>query len=202
MAKDTKKAITKKKAIASKSTMNLAFHESSFKLQRVIPTALVLVIAIGLFVYYGFLVPTDKKTLAYSELAEKQTELSSITAQLQGYDELADQYGRYSYGWLTDTEASLVDRMEVISILENTVAPAATIDDFAINNNVLAVNISGLSLNETSTLVQALESDELITSVSVYTAKSTEGGQDEEDSGQQASVSMTIILDKGGEDDE
>ena len=118
--------------------------------------------------------------------------MQQLTVHLAGYDKLAAQYGRYSYGWMTETEASLLDRMQVMTIIEEKIAPAATIADFAINNNALTVNISGVTLDQTSALVNELELSPLVYSVSVYTAKA-------DDATLQAQVSMTILLQKEAE---
>ena len=128
-------------------------------------------------------------------MAQKQETLSKISAQLVDYDELAAQYGRYSYGWLTETEASLVDRMDLLEILETTISPVAVVKDFAINNNIVAVNLSGITLDETSVLVKELESDPRIESVTVYSAKA-------DDSDMKAQVAMTIIMQKEAAENE
>ena len=178
-----------KKNIAGKKTMNLAFHESSVNVKKLIPLILVIVIAALAFVKFGILDQTAKKVAALNEVSAKQSQLAAINVKLAGYDELEQLYGRYSYGWMTEAESGLVDRMEVITILEKIIDKSAVIEDFAINYNILNVNISGLSLDQTSTLVKELEADPQVTSASVYTAKS-------EDADLNAEVAMTIILEK------
>ena len=178
-----------KKNIAGKKTMNLAFHESSVNVKKLIPLILVIVIAALAFVKFGILDQTAKKVAALNEVSTKQSQLAAINVKLAGYDELEQLYGRYSYGWMTEAESGLVDRMEVITILEKIIDKSAVIEDFAINYNILNVNISGLSLDQTSTLVKELEADPQVTSASVYTAKS-------EDADLNAEVAMTIILEK------
>ena len=178
-----------KKNIAGKKTMNLAFHESSVNVKKLIPLILVIVIAALAFVKFGILDQTAKKVAALKEVSTKQSQLAAINVKLAGYDELEQLYGRYSYGWMTEAESGLVDRMEVITILEKIIDKSAVIEDFAINYNILNVNISGLSLDQTSTLVKELEADPQVTSASVYTAKS-------EDADLNAEVAMTIILEK------
>ena len=178
-----------KKNIAGKKTMNLAFHESSVNVKKLIPLILVIVIAALAFVKFGILDQTAKKVAALNEVSAKQSQLAAINVKLSGYDELEQLYGRYRYGWMTEAESGLVDRMEVITILEKIIDKSAVIEDFAINYNILNVNISGLSLDQTSTLVKELEADPQVTSASVYTAKS-------EDADLNAEVAMTIILEK------
>ena len=57
-------------------------------------------------------------------------------------------------------------------ILETIVCESAILEDFAVNNNILNANISGLSLDDTSALVKQLEADPRVQDVFVYTAKS------------------------------
>lgn len=200
---EAKSLTTKRSAVASKKTMNLAFHESSINPKKLIPLVLAIIVAALLFVKFGFIDQNNKKLAALDELSQKQTTLAAINVKLAGYDELAAQYGRYSYGWMTEKESSLVDRMDVLKILEEIMDRTAIIEDFAVNNNILAVNISGLTLDQTSALVHELEEDELVQDVTVYAAKSEGEDKDAEDeeaeeegSKLNAQVAMTIILAK------
>lgn len=185
-------ALTKKNAVASKKTMNLAFHESSVNPKKLIPLIVVLVVAILLFAKFGILDQLDKKLDAINEVSQKQANLATVNARLANYDEVAYQYGRYSYGWMTETESSLLDRMDILEILETIVCESAILEDFAVNNNILNANISGLSLDDTSALVKQLEADPRVQDVFVYTAKS-------EDAELNAQVAMTVILTKEAE---
>lgn len=185
-------ALTKKNAVASKKTMNLAFHESSVNPKKLIPLIVVLVVAILLLAKFGILDQLNKKVDAINEVSQKQANLATVNARLANYDEVAYQYGRYSYGWMTETESSLLDRMDILEILETIVCESAILEDFAVNNNILNANISGLSLDDTSALVKQLEADPRVQDVFVYTAKS-------EDAELNAQVAMTVILTKEAE---
>ena len=185
-------ALTKKNAVASKKTMNLAFHESSVNPKKLIPLIVVLVVAILLLAKFGILDQLNKKVDAINEVSQKQANLANVNARLANYDEVAYQYGRYSYGWMTETESSLLDRMDILEILETIVCESAILEDFAVNNNILNANISGLSLDDTSALVKQLEADPRVQDVFVYTAKS-------EDAELNAQVAMTVILTKEAE---
>ena len=185
-------SLTKKNAVASKKTMNLAFHESSVNPRKLIPLIVVLVVAILLLAKFGILDQLNKKVDAINEVSQKQANLATVNARLANYDEVAYQYGRYSYGWMTETESSLLDRMDILEILETIVCESAILEDFAVNNNILNANISGLSLDDTSALVKQLEADPRVQDVFVFTAKS-------EDAELNAQVAMTVILTKEAE---
>ncbi len=174
--------------VPSKKTMNFVHHESSFNAKKVVPIILLLLIVAAVFAKIGIMDPLEQKTAAYSALAQKQEQLAAVSSKLVGYDELAMQYGRYSYGWMNDTEVNLVSRMDVLNLVEKKIARAATIDNLAVNNNVLTLNISGITLEQASTMVKSLEQSDLVVSASVYNAVAEDA--------EEADIFMSIILTK------
>ena len=189
----TEKKVTKKNAVVvpSKKTMNFVHHQSSIDLKKVLPVVLVILIVAAVFVKFGVLDPLDKKTAALNELSVKQEQLAAVNAKLTGYDELAKEYGRYSYGWMNETEVNLVSRMDVLALIEERIVPAAIIDNIAVNNNVLTLNIHGITLEQASTMVKSLEESELVESASVYNAVA--------EAAEEAKIFMSIILTKEAE---
>ena len=182
--------ISKKKAVQmpSKKTMNFARRQSNFNPKKVIPIILVILIVAAVFVKFGVMDPLDKKTAAHEDLSLKQIQLAALNAQLTGYEELEQEYGRYSYGWMNETEISLVSRIEALNLVEKQIANKATIKDMAINNNVLTLNIYGITLKEASDMVAKLEMNELVESAAVYNATAEDA--------EQAEIFMSIILTK------
>ena len=191
--KKTEKKVTKKNAVVvpSKKTMNFVHHQSSIDLKKVLPVVLVILIVAAVFVKFGVLDPLDKKPAALNELSVKQEQLAAVNAKLTGYDELAKEYGRYSYGWMNETEVNLVSRMDVLALIEERIVPAAIIDNIAVNNNVLTLNIHGITLEQASTMVKSLEESELVESASVYNAVA--------EAAEEAKIFMSIILTKEAE---
>lgn len=172
--KTKKKSVGKAMKVPSKKTMNFCHHQSSFSVKRMIPLILVLVLLSAAFVKVGILDQIAKKVAMYEELSAKQMQLSTIQASLSGYNEVADQYGRYSYGWLNENEINLVSRMDILKMVEDMIAPNCGIEDMAMNGNVLTMNIHGLTLHQASDLVIALEGHPLVDSATVYNAVAEE----------------------------
>lgn len=189
-----KKNVSRKKdnlVIPSKKTMNFVHHKSSFNLKKVLPIVLVVILVAAVFVKFGIMDQLDKKTAAYSELSLKQEQLAVINAKLAGYDELEQQYGRYSYGWMNDSEVNMVSRMDVLALVEQKIVPAAVVENLAVNNNVLTLNIHGITLEQASTMVKSLEDSPLVTSATVYNAVAANA--------EEASIFMSIVLTKEAE---
>ena len=175
----------------SKKTMNFVHHQSGINLKKLIP-ALVLVLIIGaLFAKFAILDPLAKRDIALGELTDKQTQLALINGKLTGYEELAQQYGRYSYGWMNETEVNMVSRMDVLQLVEQEIATKAIIDNMAVNNNVLTLNIHGITLEQASTMVRSLEERGLVESAAVYNAVAEQA--------EEAEIFMSIIMTKEAE---
>jgi hypothetical protein len=175
----------------SKKTMNFVHHQSGINLKKLIP-ALVLVLIIGaLFAKFAILDPLAKRDVALGELTDKQTQLALINGKLTGYEELAQQYGRYSYGWMNETEVNMVSRMDVLQLVEQEISTKAIIDNMAVNNNVLTLNIHGITLEQASTMVRSLEERGLVESAAVYNAVAEQA--------KEAEIFMSIIMTKEAE---
>ena len=194
MAKTETKKVPKTKktpTLPSKKTMNFVHHESSFNPKKVLPLAIVVILAAGLFAKFGIMDQLDKKTAAYNDLAQRQEQLAVVNAKLAGYDELAKQYGRYSYGWMDESEVNMVSRMDVLALVEQKISPAAVIENIAVNSNVLTLNIHGITLEQASAMVKSLEESEMVTSATVYNADAA--------TAEEASIFLSIILTKEAE---
>lgn len=175
-------------AAPTKKTMNFSRHVSSFDLRKMAPYLIVIVIALALFAKFGFIDQLSKKTDAYSQLADIQSQQEMLNLKLKDYPELEKQYGRYSYGWMNEDEVSLVDRMEVYSLIESKVKDTAVIENFAVNGNVITMNIRGITLIQASAVVKDLESSPMVESAYVYSA--------EAENAEQAEMFMTINIAK------
>lgn len=194
MAKTENKQIkknTKATVLPTKKTMNFVHHASSFNPKKVLPLAIVVIIVAAVFAKFGIMDQLDKKTAAYNDLAQRQEQLAVVNTKLAGYDELEKQYGRYSYGWMSESEVSMVSRMDVLALVEQKISPASVIENIAVNNNVLTLNIHGITLEQASAMVKSLEESEMVSSATVYSA-SAENAED-------ASIFLSIILTKEAE---
>lgn len=184
----------KKVVIPTKTTMNFARKESGVKLGRVAPAALVVIAIVAIGAKVGILDLLDQKTAAYANLASKQEQLVAISMQLTEYDEVAALYGRYSYGWMDESETSLVNRLDVLDLIEEKLASAAYVSNFSVNGNVLTLNLSGVTLDEISVIVRDLESSPMVLGVTVSSASAPDA--------EEASAFMTINLTRVEETEE
>ena len=182
------KGKTKAPVIQNKKTMNFARHESKFNLRRVFPLILLAVIAVLAFAKVGILDLMEERTHAYDVVAYKQAQLAASMTQLDGYAELEHEYGRYSYGWMNDSEIDTVNRMDILELIEQKIAPAARVANMSVNNNVLTLNIADITLEQASIMVMSLEQSPLVVSATLHNAIAADA--------EEASISMSIVLTK------
>lgn len=172
----------------NKRTMNFAPRSRRIPPANAAAIALALVIFLLLFGKFGILDPIAERTAARIQLQQKQEQLDDLNARLADYDTLALEYGRYSYGWMNSTETGMVSRMEVLALVEAEIAATATVENLAVNNNVLTLNIRGITLEQAGSMFQRLEESPLVESTTVYNAVANEA--------QESRIFMSITLKK------
>ena len=104
-------------------------------------------------------------------LAAAEEELNGVMLELTDYTQVQERYLRYS---ATDEEQALVDRMEVLALLEGAVEPAAEMETISISGDTVQLRFDKGTLAQASQIVRALEGSPLVESVTANTALTTE----------------------------
>ena len=176
--------------------MNLAMKEKSqFAPGKLIPLLLVLAVLAGLFGKFAVADRLAKVDRAQAELSALQQQKSSLEAATADFEELSEKYARYSTGWMTEDEQAAVTRAEMLSLIEIELMPGSRVQRMSASGNILSVELSGVTLEDTSRFVQSLYQRPDVTNVAVYTAST------KDEPGTQATVSMVITMtriSKGG----
>ncbi len=81
--------------------------------------------------------------------------------------------------------------MDVLSLVEDDLLPAAGLQSLSLNNNVLSLVLTGLSLEQTSEMVDTLSEDPRVESAHVSSVNTTDENLSQ--------ISMTITLLAGEE---
>ena len=122
-------------------------------------------------------------------MAAAQRELTSVMAELTDYDEVRERYSRYS---ATEEEQALVDRMEVLTLLDGAVGSVARMDNISISGTTVQIQFSGVTLAQTAQIVNALEASPIVAATEVNTASTTETA------GDLVQTNIRILLQKEG----
>ena len=169
--------------------MNLAMKEKSqFAPAKLIPLLLLLIVLSAVFGKFAVADRLVKVERAQSELAALQQRKANLTVSTAWYEELSEKYARYSTGWMTEDEQAAVTRMEMLSMVESELMPGSRVLCESASGNVLSVELSGVTLEDTSRFVQNLYQRPDVTNVAVYTAST------KDEPGAQATVSLVITM--------
>lgn len=112
-----------------------------------------------------------------------QARLLEAQQELEDYDQILEQYLRAS---LTQRELALVDRMDLLELIDTAIRPEAEITRVSITGDEVLLSFSQVTLGQAAQLVSRLEQSPLVSQVTVDTA-STDG----ED---QSTVSVSIYF--------
>ena len=179
----------------SKATINLAVREKSkWRPGRVVPMFAALLAAAVLFGKFAVADRLARVSRAQQALAAVQSQVDALTERTAGFADLQEEYGRYSVGWMTDEEKAAVDRIDILDLMEGELMAAGTVRQFTVSGNTLSVDLSGLTLEDTSRVVQRLYGWPIVESVAVYNATT----QVEDGADAQVSLVVTLTRAEGG----
>lgn len=152
----------------------------------------VLVCLLGLskFLVYDVWAETAQ---ARRTLAAAEEERDGVTARLADYGEVKERYNRYS---ATEEERALLDRMEILTLLDEAVGATADIESIFISANTVRLQFSGVTLAETARIVKKLEASPIVASTTVSTAVTTREGAAPSDDSAPVQASVQIQLQK------
>lgn len=170
--KAKKKRVRKKDRLPRKRTMNLYYKPDRTSRPATIMLyvlfVLVGLLGLGKFLVYDLWMETEQ---ARQTLIAAEDEMNGIMVQLADYNEVKERYQRYS---ATEEEQGIVDRMEVLDLLERAVLPVAELETVTISGGSVQLSFSGVTLAQTSRIVQALEESDIVAGTAVNTAATRE----------------------------
>ena len=152
--------------------------------------ALVCLLGLGKFLVYDVWVET---TQAQQALAAAERQRDSLLLELTDYNEVWERYSRYS---ATEEEQALIDRMEVLALLDEAVGTTASMDAVSIGGSTVQLQFSGVTLAQTAQIVKALEASPIVAYTMVNTASTTQSEGAPADASAPVQASVLIQLQK------
>lgn len=181
----------KKEKYPSKRVINLYYKEDKTTRPSTIALYLLFILVVCLAV--AKLAVYDKLTELedVSQTLEKnQAYLANQMEYLKDYGEVNSKYSRYSYSYLT-AEEKICDRMDILSMLEETVFVQSTVETVAVSDNVISLNLKGMYLEDAARLAKEVEQYDIVARVEVNAASLNTSGNALEDT---LTTQMVITL--------
>ena len=155
--KQRKSAEKLRKSLPTKTTLNLIVPVSrQNKLSTVLPTAIIVALAIALFTKFAVIDRLDKVNKREAEVGALQTQVDKMNDELKDYDEVHENYYRYTTYFMTESEISVVDRVELRDILTKTAGKNVTLNAISVVNNKISFAIDAPDLKTVGDFVDAL----------------------------------------------
>lgn len=194
MAVDLKQPISlkagaknKKTVYPAKTTINLVSADAARgNLVLQLALFLIVLVLVGIFAKFAVVDPLASALNSNSQVGAAQARLDELTAANANYAELNQKYARYVVTGLTEEELNLADRDLVLDLLEQKVVHVGYLSSLKVVGNIATVTCLGVPLDQVSSLVESLETDERVSHVTVSTA------QGENDSGTSATIQITF----------
>lgn len=166
------KAVPRKKrdVYPSKTYMNFTVtDQKTVDFRRTVPLVIVLVVAVALFLKFGVFDFIGQVNAKQAELAQQQSIEAGYRAQLQSYDDVLAKYQSF-VSTQRASDSSTVSALEALNLVDELVAPVATVKTVDYKDNTLSLSLTGISLQGVGDLVSALNKSPIVKNVAVPTA--------------------------------
>lgn len=181
----------KQEVYPTKRTMNLYFRQD--RTSAPATAALYILFALAVLLVLGKVAiydPWAETTALEEQAAALEAQNAAQIEQLKDYNQVLQDYLRVLP---TQQEQGLVDRLEILNLIDRVVRPAAQITKLSIEEDKVLLTFSGVTLSRAAELVTQLEQADFVATTSVDTATS---GQEE---GNQATVTVFFTVTTGEE---
>ena len=131
---------------------------------------IIFLIALAAFTKFGVIDKISEASSAEAAYNEVQRQITELKEQNADYDKVKKDYSHYGLGYLDDTEILLVDREDVLDLLDKYVLKNADIKTLAVTDNTVTLTVEKTRLNAISSIVKELEADPDVAFVTVNVA--------------------------------
>ena len=131
---------------------------------------IIFLIALAAFTKFGVIDKIAQMSAAEAAYNDMQRQITELKEQNADYEEVKKDYSHYGMGYLDDSEILLVDREDVLDLLDKYVLKNADIKTLAVTDNTVTLTVEKTRLNALSSIVKELEADSDVAFVTVNVA--------------------------------
>ncbi|MEA4971825.1 MAG: hypothetical protein VB119_01470 [Candidatus Metalachnospira sp.] len=156
-----------------KTDINLAVRDRKNRdLSSLLPVVIVFAIFITIFTKFAVINRLSAADQAEASAAAVELQLSSLKNYTKDYDNVVEKYNELL---ASRSSANVIATpMERLGLIEKYLISSSQVDSFDVLDDVITVKISGVTLNQISSIFVKLMSDPLISNVQVYTASTND----------------------------
>lgn len=185
-----KKVKEKKINLPSKKSINF-ISDRTTKVNRIsIIAFVVFLLFLALFVKFGVIDPLARVNRAEAVYRSMEAQLNGYKEQLKDYDKIDAEYNEMVGSFLSETELSYLDRMDIIKMVEEDIKSRVAIQSITLSGNTVRVVTGMTTMNNVSDIVSVLDHDTRNSYVTVTTAQA--------DSDNKEKVTANIVVSYSG----
>ena len=154
-----------------KRSINLALaDEKKIPLIKAIPAIILIVILAVLFSKFLVADRLIEMSRAADYAAQLRKDVDMAMKEIKSYGDIEETYAHYTFSGMTEEEMSLVDRTEVVELINTVLTTGDTQKTWTVSGNILTIEITGNSLDEINRLTSKIEESPIVDSCTITTA--------------------------------
>ena len=170
-----------------KRDMNLACREQAkHKPTALAVTVICVAVCLGLFVKFGVMDVLNRVSVAAEEADKAELELAEIQEQTARYDDVLEEYRNYTLA--SSTMTGDINPMDCFDMIQKQLVEKAQVEAYGVADGFITVQMSGVTLQQVSSIYADLAKSDIVDGVQVYTASTL---RDERDT---VTATMTVSL--------
>lgn len=188
-------SLKRKSKYPEKTSINLAqLNEDPGKKKRTWALFGVYVVGLLVFVHFGVFNQIRKINELEAAYHTAENQLSALQESNSDYDEVRAQYSHYGNGYLNDEEAVLQDRMDILDVVEKDVENTGALVGLSVSGNTAQLQIDSQKLANVSEIVSKLESEDIVSYVTVSTSATNNANYSSESTDSSRTVLTTLTV--------
>lgn len=174
--------------VPTKQTINFAtVGVGKVKLTVVVPLTLFIIAAAAGFGKFMIADRLSEVNSLNAGVAGLRRELAEGYAEIESYGELNSIYAHYTYSGNTEAESAMVDRVEIMNLLERIVMARVNLLSWSVSGNQVNLSLTSHSLQNVRDMVKQLTQDDMVDNCTIGSAVTIGDG-----SGVSASVTVRL----------
>ena len=160
-----------KLVLPKKKTINFISDRAEKTNRMAVILFAIFMVCLAIFVKFAVIDLLNKVAAAERTYNEMERQLDVYRKELANYNEVQDQYNEMVGNFLTETELSYQDRIDMLNMVERDIRDYVEIQSITMSNNTIRVLTGQTTMDTVSHIVNVLASDSRNSYVTVTTTQ-------------------------------
>ena len=163
----------------TKTSINFISNVKQKENRMAVILFVVFLLFLAVFTKFGVLDPLARVNEAERAYRVMESEVNTYKDQLKDYEDVQNHYNEIVGTFLTETEASFLDRTDIIKMVDEDIKANVDIKSISISGNTVRITTDVSTMDNISSIVNTLLGDSRNSYVNVSTTKADRDSNDE-----------------------